>query len=371
MFARPLRPTLTGMTTTAAGPPDGPPAALLDAGETAEPLAHNAANEATGGIWRLTAPDGRRRVLKIAVPKRHVVGSTWGTSDDPAHWNYWKREVLAYRAGLPATAYADAGIGAPGLVEARDLPDGSVALWLAQVDGVPGAAWDVRTFRDFATRLGAAQARWHGAASSYPWQSRGWLRGYARSRPDPGPVDWDHPALAAAWPPPLRAGVARLPRDLDRLLDVVATAPRTLAHLDVWPANLIATATGPVLLDWAFIGDGALGEDIGNLVVDTFADGLVPVALLPEVTAAVTDGYLLGLRAAGGRVDPATVVRAMRASAAAKYSGFGQRMAARVSAGGNVGSAFYDAGGSVADRLERWRPLLGLLVTWATEALAT
>lgn len=355
------------MTTTAGGPPAG----LLEPGTVAEPLAHNAANEATGGIWRLTGPAGRTRVLKIATPGRHVAGSSWHTSDEPTHWNYWQREVLAYRAGLPATAYADAGIAGPPLVGVRDLADGSVALWLEHVDGLPGAAWDVDMFRDLATRLGAAQARWHGSAPRYPWLSRGWLRGYALSRPDPGRVDWDHPVLAAAWPAPLRAGIARLHRDAGRLLDAVEALPRTLAHLDVWPANLIAGPAATVLLDWSFVGDGALGEDIGNLVVDTFADGLVPIGMLPEVTAAVTSGYLDGLRAAGNSADPATVVRAIHASAAAKYAGFGPRMAARVATGEHVGSQFYDAGGSVADRLGRWRPLLQTLVTWADEVLDT
>jgi len=182
--------------------PERPPAGLLDPGTAAVPLTHNAANEATGGIWRLTGPDGGTRVLKIATPRRHVPGSSWHTSDDPAHWNYWRREALAYRARLPATAYADAGIAAPPLVEVRDLADGSVALWLGHVAGVPGAAWDVAALRDLATRLGAAQARWHGVSPPYPWLSRGWLRGYALSRPDPGRLDWDHPVLAAAWPCP-------------------------------------------------------------------------------------------------------------------------------------------------------------------------
>jgi hypothetical protein len=350
---------------------DGPPAGLLEPGTAVEPLTHNAANEATGGIWRLTRPGGGSRVLKIATPRRHVTGSSWRTSDEPTHWNYWQREALAYRAGLPATAYADAGIAGPALVEVRDLADGSVALWLEHVDGVPGAAWTVAAFRDFATRLGAAQARWCGAPPRYPWLSRRWLRGYARSRPDPGRVDWDHPVIAAVWPAPLRAGVARLGRDVGRLLDVVETLPRTLTHLDVWPANLIATPAVTVLLDWSFVGEGALGEDIGNLVVDAFADGLVPVTLLPETTAAVTGGYLDGLRAAGNTVDPATVVRAVHASAAAKYAWFGPRMAARVVAGEHVGSTFYDAGGSVADRLARWRPLLETLVAWAAEVLDT
>jgi hypothetical protein len=30
----------------------------------------------------------------------------FATSDEPDHWNYWRREALAYGTGLAATVYA-------------------------------------------------------------------------------------------------------------------------------------------------------------------------------------------------------------------------------------------------------------------------
>ncbi|MFI6345062.1 phosphotransferase family protein [Streptomyces sp. NPDC050560] len=68
--------------------------------------------------------------------------------------------------------------------------------------------------------------------------------------------------------------------------------PRTPCHLDVWPGNLIRRPDGEVVfLDWAFTGDGAVGEDVGNLIPDSVLDRFLPHESLDELDAAVTDAY--------------------------------------------------------------------------------
>ena len=101
----------------------------------AEPLRHGQANAATGGIWRVRGPAGTA-ILKIARPPSATgAPKAFPTSDEPAHWNYWRRESLAYQTGLATTAYADAGIAAPAPLEISTRPDGGVELWLADVGG--------------------------------------------------------------------------------------------------------------------------------------------------------------------------------------------------------------------------------------------
>ena len=95
--------------------------------------------------------------------------------------------------------------------------------------------------------------------------------------------------------------------------------PRTLAHLDVWPNNVIFADDGDaVLVDWAFVGDGALGEDVGNLAPDAVFDRFIAAARLPDLADRCLDRYLDGL-AAGGWTGDARLVRLGFFASAIKY----------------------------------------------------
>lgn len=321
-------------------------------------LAHNPLNGATGGIWRVER-GGRPAVLKVATPPgRPGVPAHWETSTDPAHWNYWRREALAYGDGLAGSVYA--GIRAPSLVDYEEHGDGSVALWLEYVDGQPGTAATPAMLGDFAERLGAAHAVWRGRSTSEPWLSRDWLRAYTTSRPVSEPIPWDHPVAVAAWPDDLRAGLRELWARRHEVLRATDALPHTLCHHDVWPMNLVFDGSGPVLLDWSFVGPGPMGEDAANLVLDTFFDGLVDVALLDDVAEVVTSAYARG---------DAAVHRAIRLTGAAKYFWLAPMMLNRVAAGPAPISQSYDAREAAAMFAGRRRPL-ELLLSWFREALA-
>jgi hypothetical protein len=342
-----------------------PPLDLVPAEVPAQPLTHNPLNGVTGGIWR-TRRDGRPAVLKLITPPGGGAGPVhWAASADPGHWNYWRREVEAYRSGLATTAWSGAGLVAPDVLAVEERPDGTVALWLADLDGRPGTAGAVAEVADLARRLGAAHDDWLDRAGQLPradWLARDWLRDYTLSRPVTEPVPWDHPVAAAAWPAPLRAGLRRLWERRHAVLAATDRLPRTLCHHDVWPANVVFTDGGPALVDWSFVGPGPIGEDAANLVLDTFFDGLVEVALLPEVADAVLTGYVDGLR---GAVDPALAARAVRLTGAAKYFWLAPVMLNR--AGGATGQT-YDRRDEAAMFAGR-RPVLELLARWADEQL--
>lgn len=346
------------------------PEIIGDAVVAVEPLRHAQANAAVGGLWRIRGTAGSS-VLKLATPPNpRTASAAWPTSDEPAHWNYWRRETLAYSSGLAATAYRD-GITAPALLEANPRADGGVELWLADVGGAGGFAWPVPRLARFAHELGTAQARWAGRVPDTPWLSRGWLEQYL----DEGPshfvrIDdtvWDHPA-AGVWPAEVRRQLRRLWAARYRVLAAVEAAERTLCHLDVWPANLIDDAGASVLLDWAFTGDGAVGEDVANLIVDSCADGLMDASLLPEIAESATDQYLVGLRDGGWSGSDDAVRSAIAACGAAKYSWLGPaRLASAIN--DDLGASSYGQDTSAASRMQRLAGLAALLADWAAPVL--
>lgn len=345
------------MLTEPAHSPIGPPTDW-------EPMTHNAANEATGGIWRVTGPGGTA-VLEHAT--RGGGTGHWAAGETPRHWNYWKREYLAYTTGAAGHYGAGTALGAPRLLSAGERPDGSAELWLEDVHGPTADRWNVDQFAHFARQLGAAQARGVRSASQ-PWHSRTWLRQYAGRRHWPD-IAWDHPVAARHWPDRLRAGLRTVWKRRDDLFDRAEALPQTLCHLDVWPMNLILSDAGPILLDWAFLGRGAIGEDIANLIADTFLDGLQPVDRLPEVKDALTDAYRAGLAEAGGRHG--RLETAVAATGAAKYCWLAPLMLTRLAQGRPLDDSTYEAEAGSGDDavLERARPIMDMFVTWASTVL--
>ncbi|GAA1958438.1 phosphotransferase [Catenulispora subtropica] len=277
-------------------------------------LPHNRNNAVTRGVWR--GADGL--VHKVLTSRRTDAPAQWASSTEPWHWNYWRREADVYESRLPERL----GLGAPALLASRTLPDGDVELVLADVAGTHGGDLSIADIAAVAFSLGRSQGA--DPLPSEPWFSRGFLADYSTTRPADFALlqdekAWALPLIAKHFPPDLRAALVRMHRNRDRLLDLMLRLPRTVCHLDVWPNNVIRRADGEVvLLDWAFLGDGAVGEDAGNLVPDSFFDWPLRPGFAEHLPEAVTEAYLAGLDAAGWRGDRRLAVLGMRA-AAVKY----------------------------------------------------
>jgi hypothetical protein len=255
-------------------------------------------------------------------PARTPYEAHWATRLlDPARWNYWAREGLAFEHGIVAS-YEPSGIVAPNLVAAHhDARE--IVMLLDFVEGIPAEHWGIPDYANAARALGEAQAHHvsERPASSYPWLSRRFLREYSSAKP----VDWSlltdddawsFPLVARNFPNELREAATWLHSARNRLYDLAERAPRTLCHLDFWTKNLILREDGKLaLLDWAFVGDGAIGEDVGNLVPDAAFDHFIAAELLPTLHQVVLEAYTEGLRNGGWTGDSRLVELGMCASA--------------------------------------------------------
>ncbi|MGB6059047.1 MAG: hypothetical protein WBF71_12385 [Microthrixaceae bacterium] len=322
-------------------------------GDSFSSLVHNRANPVTSDVQRVVfgagsdiGEPGSSAIIKTIRADGPQIVPHWPAGADSSHWNFWSREALAYENHVP-DAFRVGGLRGPRLLDRVELSDGSVQLWLEDVVGRSGHELDLADHARISRRLGKAQgsirprvdgsspveieaeraARAEAQAQvpaetptpvpvqtqwlDLPFLSRGWMRSYALSRPaGPGirddPQAWEHPVVVAGFGEArhrLRARFGELYRDAPRWFELMESLPRTLCHLDFWPNNAIAVVgtdePDDVLIDWAFVGDGAVGEDPGNWVPDTLFDHFMEPERFAELDAAVWQAYSAGLIEAG------------------------------------------------------------------------
>jgi hypothetical protein len=336
-------------------------------GVTVEPLGHDAVASATAGLWRVRCGD-RSAVVKLLAHSSDG-HENWQSGLAEEHWYYWRREAVANESGLLRSLVG--GLRAPKCYLVAERDDGSVAVWLEDLRGSPAVTWPVERYGIAARQLGRAQGEFitNRPLPTYRWLSRGWLRAYLAQRDHDLTlvVDlaaWDHPLVAAWFPDPPIEELVALVNGQDRFLGVLDAHEPTLSHLDLHPANLFDANGDTALIDWAFVGIGALGEDAGNLVPDSVLDFHVAPERLEDLYTTVADGYHAGLRAAGWGGSLEQVRLAMSASMAAKYAWTSPGILRAVHEGRDRINRR-----PIAEALAAWAPTVHFLLARAREAM--
>jgi hypothetical protein len=236
-----------------------------------------------------------------------------GDNANVSAWDYFKREADAYQSELLDDL--PGGLVAPRCFGVVEHPDDTCWIWLEDVKDEIGSQWPLEHYGVAARHAGQFNGAYlvERSVPSWPWLSSDWLRCYIAQSASAMPRirnSLDHPLVRRGFPASDR--LFRLWEERDRYLDALDRLPRTLCHLDFHRRNLFArkTADGDdqtVVIDWAFVGQGAIGQEVANLVFISLAFNEVDLAQAQMLEDIVFEGYLEGLRDAGWRGNPQQV----------------------------------------------------------------
>ncbi len=186
--------------------------------------------------------------------------------------------------------------------------------------------WSLERYGLVARHLGHFNGTYltKGSLPAWPWLSQDWLRTLiapnASAIAQLGDV-LDRPLVSRLYPADVAAGISRLWTDREIFLAALDRLPQTFCHRDAWNRNLFVRRDGEgreqtVAIDWAFVGLGAIGEEIVALAQTR---NLFEPAEAQVLDAMVFNSYLNGLREVGWDGDPQAVRFVYAASSALRY----------------------------------------------------
>jgi hypothetical protein len=319
---------------SAAGIPIARPQATLT------PIAYDWGSPATAGLWRAdvrsqgqSGPPECTFFVKLVRDVRLWPGLRFFPDEtsraDFAAYYPWHFELDIHLAGIESVM--PAGMRTPVLYHVKTVGSDHMALWWEFITERSGP-WQLAEYRRAARLLGQLAARRREGAeinTALPDIARtahsfgSALRYYTSRRVLQGVLPalqagqiWSHPVMQAALDraadPALPAELLSLGAQLPRILDMLEALPKTYAHGDASPQNLLLPANEPdtvVVIDWGFGTLLPVGFDLGQLLVGLASAGQSDPLELAAIDAAIFPAYLDGLAAENYEVAP-TQVRA-------------------------------------------------------------
>jgi hypothetical protein len=257
-------------------------------------------------------------ILKVIQSPANLGFLNLGEGDDPSHWNYWKRELLAYQSGwlerLPE------GISAPRCYDAVEMPGNIAGMWLEDHKDSYSGAWLLHRYALTARHLGRLNGSYISRRElpSYPWLSKGRTRQWLSSI-DWQNFPWDHPQVWQQFPNHELDSFRSMLQDNERFLAKLDQIPNTVCHGNPNPGNFISHHSTrrqeqTVAMDWSMVGIEPLGDDLGQLVYGTYIN--LKSYRLNDISETLFTSYINGLQDSGCRIDTQIVRFGYTASAA-------------------------------------------------------
>ena len=333
------------------------------------PIAYANVGGDSRGLFRIngTATTSGQRcnwtvILKVFRPLPD--GSTTSVVSN----HYWKREALAYTSGL--VTKLPEGVRVPRCYDVEEMEDGSLWLWMEEVQSDVAPPWPLSRFRLAAYHLGLLNGQYLVPHSlpQYEWLSNSMTRAWAEENAytisliEQTEV-WEVPPLCLTFTQPVRERLLHLWDERETFYETLASLPTTLCHHDVGHRNLFSsrTRTGveqTMLIDWELVGYGAVGEELGNLFAPALINFEVEQAQAQELANALLDGYTEGLNATGWQGDVQMVRLGFAISAIFRW--------VFASAGWPVAIVTDPSGRAKQQTLEQWgKPLEQVYQQWA------
>lgn len=281
-----------------------------------------------GALYRLT---GHARAGREVLPWSVIYKIVRAAEDavDPASLRYWAREPLAYRSG--ALAHLPGGLATPRCHGITETPDGAYRLWLEDVVEAR-SSWTLEDYGSVARQLGRFNAAYLMGTPlpTWPWLNRAFVRSWIAGTGVSGNVAAvrrfpDDPRVRRWYPDEMREHVLRLWDERETFLGALERLPRTLCHMDAFRRNLLVRSLPNgreevVFLDWAFMGTGALGEELAALVAGSVNLLDADVADLAQLDRVAFQAYVAGVRDAGWTGDPRDIRYAYAAASAMRFA---------------------------------------------------
>jgi len=234
--------------------------------------------------------------------------------DDPTSLRYWKREAIAYQSGLLDDL--PGRIRAPLCYGIVEQPEHEVWLWMEEIADEVKGKWSLDQYGSVAQHVGEFNGLFFGNESAYslPWMTKNQLRSWVgTAAPILPPEVLAQPLVSRFFSNDIYEWMQGIWSEHLMWLDFVERQPKTLSHLDVFRRNAFSHHTPEgdsqtALIDWAFVGGAAPGEEIAPLVAGSVNFMDFDATQIHELDQVVFENYLEGLHSAGWD-DDARVVR--------------------------------------------------------------